>query len=156
AKLRRVQVCSVTGLRPCAASPATVGELFLPGTEPREKADAWFSPDGHALLPAEYAGWCGTGDNYLGATVRQDGASLAILTPREGAVFNLDGSIPQSQQQLELQASDANGVAWSINGERIAPDGEGRVLWQLKAGDWTLEASNGTQKVVARFSVQGD
>ncbi|MGB8356628.1 MAG: transglycosylase domain-containing protein, partial [Chthoniobacteraceae bacterium] len=41
AKLRRVQVCSVTGLRPCAASPATVGELFLPGTEPREKADAW-------------------------------------------------------------------------------------------------------------------
>ena len=156
AKLRRVQVCSVTGLRPCAASPATVGELFLPGTEPREKADAWFSPDGHALLPVEYAGWCGTGDNYLGATVRQDGGSLAILTPREGAVFNLDGSIPQRQQQLELQASDPSGVAWSINGERIAPDREGRVLWQLKAGDWRLEARNGTQKVVAKFSVQGE
>lgn len=156
-KLPRIPVCAFTGLRPSKnASPdrPVVGELFLPGTEPRENADEWFAPDGHLLLPNAYAGWCASGDNYLKATIRPDSESLAILTPREGAIFKLDQTVPLEQQQMELQASIANGTMWTINGKPLASCADGRTLWQLREGEWTLEASNGGTTVACRFSVE--
>jgi len=153
-ELPRVPVCALTGLRPCAASKQIVGELFLPGTEPRTDARDWFADDGHLLLPKEYAGWCDSGDNTLGATVRPEKEDLAILNPRDGAVFKVDASIPMAQQQMEFQANIPDGVTWSMNGVPLAPGPGGHVLWQLREGDWTLEADNGVVRTRSRFSVR--
>lgn len=152
--LARVPICSLTGLLPCAASRGVVRELFLPGTEPRESAAGWFAGDGHLLLPKEYAGWCDSGDNILGATVRPEKEDLAILNPRDGAVFKLDTGIPLAQQQVEFQANIPDGVTWTMNGAPLAADTTGHVLWQLKEGDWTLEADNGVVRAKSRFSVR--
>jgi penicillin-binding protein 1C len=158
-KLARIPVCDLTGLRSSKGvfpDRPVVWELFLPGTEPRENSDEWFATDGHPLLPSEYAGWCASGDNYLKATVQPGRESLAILTPRDGAVFQLDQTLLPSQQQMELQASIAGGTTWSINGKPLAAVPDGRMLWQLQEGEWTLVATNGSASVTSRFSVRKD
>ena len=151
--LPRTPICALTGLRPCPASPGVVEELFLPGTEPRERADAWFDAGNRPLLPEEYAGWCASADNHLRALPRPDTLKLAILAPRDGAVYVLDRTLPGAQQQMELQANLPEGVAWKINGEPLTPRPDGRVLWALKPGRWTLEVSNRFGAATGHFEV---
>ena len=153
--LSRTAVCSLTGRRPCAKSPGTVAELFLPGSEPRESAEAWFAEDGHPLLPEEYAGWCASMDNRLRATLRPQAMKLAILAPRDGAVFVLDDGLPAAQQQMEFQANLPQGVTWKVNGQPLIPSQNGRALWKLRPGHWTLEATNRTATASGRFEVRG-
>jgi penicillin-binding protein 1C len=153
-KLPRVTVCSLSGLLPSDKSPATVGELFLPGTEPQIRADDWFTPTGQLLLPNEYAAWCATADNHLHAVTRPQESDLAILSPRNGAVFVIDESIPRSQQQLELRANSESGVIWRINGTPVSPGTDGRILWRLEEGEWTLEAANQHTRTSRRFVVR--
>jgi len=153
-KLPRTPVCSLSGLRPCAKSPSSIGELFLPGTEPKEKADDWFAPEGRPILPQEYAAWCASVDNHLGAIIRPIAEKLAILFPRDGAVFVLDPSVSTTQQQVEFQSNGKDGVLWKVNGNPIVPRQDGRVLWQLKEGEWTVEAANTAARVTGKFVVK--
>ena len=155
-KLKRTTICSLTGVLPSRRSPATVGELFLPGTEPRESSANWFAPDGHPLLPPEYAAWVASADNYLGATVRPQANSLIILAPRAESIFVLDENIPLVQQQMELQANLRDGITWKMNGELLASDASGRVLWPLKVGRWTVEAAKGDARTSCTFIVRGE
>lgn len=153
-KLPRVPICALSGLRPSDMSVSTINELFLPGTQPQDRADGWFGPDGHPLLPNEYASWCGSADNHLRATTRPAPSDLAILTPRNDAVFVIDDAIPGSQQRLELRANMEGGISWKINGERLEPNPNGRVFWQLKEGEWTLEAANEHAQASRKFFVR--
>lgn len=153
-KLKRTSICSLTGLLPCAQSPATVDELFLPGTEPRKSAADWFAPDGHPLLPREYAAWVASSDNHLGAALRPEANSLAILSLRDESVFVLDENVSRVQQQMELQANLQIGVTWRMNGETLPPDASGRVLWPLQEGHWTVEAATGHERTSVSFVVR--
>jgi penicillin-binding protein 1C len=153
-KLPRVSICALSGLHPCEMSPSIVGELFLPGTEPQVRADDWFTPDGRPVLPNEYTAWCSSADNHLRATTRPSESDLAILTPRNGAVFVIDDAIPRSQQQLELRANLDRGITWKINGTTIAPGANGRIAWQLEEGEWTLEAANEHTQISRKFVVR--
>ena len=38
---------------------------------------------------------------------------------------------------LQRAASD---VEWFVNGERVAPERDGRFFWQLAAGEWNVRA----------------
>jgi penicillin-binding protein 1C len=152
--LRPTRICALTGLRPGEHSTATLDEYFLPGTEPLEDAGAWFAADGHPLLPREYAAWVATPDNHLGATLRPQADELAILSLRDEAVFVLDGNLPATQQQLELQANRPDGVTWKMNGRRLSPATDGRVLWPLAEGRWTLEAAIAGQQTSVNFVVR--
>ncbi len=91
ATLVRRDVCALTGLLPCPKSPATIPELFLPGTEPRDDASSYFSATGTLLLPPEYAAWCATPDNTIGAQVRPE---PRILTPTTGTHYIIDNILP--------------------------------------------------------------
>jgi penicillin-binding protein 1C len=153
-RLPRVSICALSGLRPCEMSAATVGELFLPGTEPQIRADDWFTSAGQLRLPNEYAAWCASADNHLRAITHPDSSDLAILTPRNGAVFVIDDAIPRSQQQLELRANLDSGITWRINGKPVFPGADGRVAWQLEEGEWTLEAANHHAQTSRKFVVR--
>jgi penicillin-binding protein 1C len=153
-KLPRVAVCALSGLRPCELSPSTVGELFLLGTEPQASAGDWFTPDGGPVLPNEYTAWCASADNHLRAITRPSESELAILTPRNGAVFVIDDAIPRSQQQLELRANLNSGITWKINGNPINPAPNGRIAWQLEEGEWMLEAANQHTQTSRKFVVR--
>ena len=154
-KLPRRPVCSLTGLLPCPRSPGTIGELFFPGTEPTETAEGWFAPDGHPVLPMEYAGWCASGHNRWQATVRPHFAQLAILSPRDKAVFLMDENLPVSQQQVEFRINIPEGATWKLNGKPLSAPNNGRLLWQIQPGEWSLEVSNQAAQVTSKFVVEG-
>ena len=156
--LVRRDVCPLTGLKPApeAGGPAGVPELFLAGTEPTLSAADHFvkdTPDAlpHLRLSAEYAAWCRSPQNLLGAVAQSeiattggsDGPPLSIICPPENARYTLDPELPASQQQLELTANttDASEVRWMINGQPLEPQPDKRVFWPLTRGSWTVVAS---------------
>ena len=83
------KVCQLTGLQPGDQSPAVVSEFFLPGTEPQSDAASMLrdvDDELRLVLPVEYAAWCASDDNRMGAIVDPD-AALRIIHPAPGAVF---------------------------------------------------------------------
>jgi hypothetical protein len=73
---------------------------------------------------------------------------------RDESVFVLDENVPLVQQQMELQANLPNGVTWRMNGERLAPGANGRVLWPLREGRWTVEAATSGERTSVSFVVR--
>ena len=158
--LVRREVCPLTGLVPApgAGGPAGVSELFLEGTEPAESAAGRFVADAaggpaHLRLPAEYAAWCRSPQNTLGAVAppaggRGDaaggnGPGITIICPPENAHYTLDAELPARQQMLELTANTAGAepVRWTVGGQPVEPEPDGRVFWPLARGTWSVEAS---------------
>ena len=136
-KIVRQEICKMTGLLPSRFSAATMNELFLAGTEPRADAKDYFASDGKLILPDAYALWCTSRDNTIGAHVRSD---FRITSPPANARYQIDPVLPPSQQMVELTAAYSSDVEWFVNGERVAPERDGRVFWQLAAGEWNVRA----------------
>ena len=136
-RLVRREICKETGLLPSRFSAATLNELFLAGTEPREYSADYFASDGRLLLPNEYSRWCASRDNTIGAHVRSD---VRITSPPANARYQLDPVLPPSQQMVELTAAFAGDVEWFVNGAKVSPQRGGRFFWQLAAGEWNVHA----------------
>jgi len=136
-RLVRREVCNATGLLPSRLSPATLGELFLAGTEPREDSARYFASDGKLLLPDAYSRWCASRDNVIGAHVRSD---FRITSPPPNARYEIDPVLSPSQQMVELTAAAAGDVEWFINNERILPHYDSRFFWRLAPGEWRVRA----------------
>jgi penicillin-binding protein 1C len=149
--LVRRDVCALTGFLPCPRSPATFAELFLPGTEPREDASSFFSASGALLLPPEYAAWCASSDNAVGAQVRPE---PRILTPTPGAHYRIDTILPRGQQMLELTSTLPGNVQWSVNGHPITPQPDGRTFWKLEPGSWQIRALSPTADLSEPITVE--
>ena len=156
--LARRDVCPLTGLLPApdAGGPPGVPELFLAGTEPTASAAGRFVPDAaggpaRLQLPPEYAAWCRSPQNILDAVARPDdpdpaapGApALAIVCPPDHARYTLDPELSARQQMLELTANtaDPGQIRWTVNGQPLEPQADGRVFWPLARGAWTVGAS---------------
>jgi penicillin-binding protein 1C len=136
-RLVRREVCKATGLLPSPLSPATLGELFLAGTEPREDSADYFATDGKLLLPDAYSRWCASRDNAIGAHVRSD---FRITSPPPNARYEIDPVLSPSQQMVELTAAAAGDVEWFVNNERILPQYDSRFFWRLTPGEWRVRA----------------
>jgi penicillin-binding protein 1C len=136
-KLARREICKTTGLLPSRFSPAKVSELFLAETEPREDSTDYFTSEGRLLLPNEYAQWCSSRDNMIGAHVRSD---ARITNPPANARYQLDPTLSSSQQMVELTAAFAGDVQWFVNGAPISAQHDGRFFWQLTPGKWKVRA----------------
>ena len=136
-RLVRREVCRATGLLPSRFSPATLSELFLAGTEPREDSADYFASDGKLLLPDAYSRWCAGRDNTIGAHVRSD---FHITNPPPNARYEIDPVLPPSQQMVELTTAAAGDVEWFVNNERILPQRSSRFFWQLAPGEWRVRA----------------
>ena len=55
---------------------------------------------------------------------------------------------------VELTAACAGDVEWFVNGERVAPERDGRVFWQLAAGEWNVRAISGDKLTSAIIIVE--
>jgi penicillin-binding protein 1C len=149
--LIRRDVCALTGYLPCPKSPATIPELFLPGTEPREDASQFFDSTGTLLLSPEYAEWCSSADNTIGARVRP---APRILSPRPGAHYVIDPVLPRDQQMVELTSTLSGNVRWSVNGQPVTPQADGRVFWKLEPGSWEIRAESATADISVPVTVE--
>ena len=165
--LLRRETCPLTGLIPApgAGGPPGVPELFLAGTEPMVSAADRFLPDpsggpARLRLPPEYAAWCRSPQNTLGAVALADAAetpALAVVCPPDNARYTLDPELPARQQMLELTANttDPTKVRWTVNGQSLTPQPDGRVFWPLARGTWTVVASvPGAASVSRRVEVE--
>ena len=150
--LLRREICKTTGLLPSRFSTASMNELFLAGTEPRADSANYFANDGKLILPDAYARWCASRDNTIGAHVRSD---FRITSPPQNAHYQIDPVLPPSQQMIELTAACASDVEWFVNGERVTPERDGRVFWQLAAGEWDVRAISGGKLADAKIIVDG-
>jgi len=151
-KLVRRAICKATGLLPSRFSNATMSELFLAGTEPRENSADYFANDGKLLLQDAYARWCASSDNNIGAHVRSD---FRITSPPPNARYQIDPVLPSSQQMVELTAACASDVEWFVNDARVAPAHDGRFFWQLAAGEWNVRALSRGKISQEKITVEG-
>lgn len=155
-KLVRCKIGRLTGLLPSEADGETLDELFLKGTEPAENSAGSFltiAGKRHPVLPREFASWCRGPDNDLDAITAPD-AALEITNPKPDAKFEISPALPPAQQMIELAASTGAGVEWFVNGNKIAPQSDGRVLWQLQPGEWRVTAVAAGQRASASFVVE--
>lgn len=156
AGLEAAEVCALTGLRVSEKSPGAVREYFLPGTKPEDSSAEMIAIDeGRAvpLLGPEYAAWCASPDNAIGARVKP-GAGVTIISPEEKAVLALDREIPRAQQRIELRAdgAEAGQARWFVNGREI-PAENGRYFWALEPGGHTARLEAGGVVLERRFTV---
>jgi membrane carboxypeptidase/penicillin-binding protein PbpC len=128
-----------------------MNELFLAGTEPRGDSTDYFANDGKLILPVAYARWCASRDNTIGARVRSD---FRITSPPANAHYQIDPVLLPSQQMVELAAACASNVEWFVNGERVAPERDGRFFWQLVAGEWNVRAVSAGKLADAKIIVE--
>jgi membrane carboxypeptidase/penicillin-binding protein PbpC len=150
--LVRRDICKTTGLLPSRLSSATMNELFLAGTEPRADSKDYFTSDGKLILPDAYSRWCTSRDITIAAHVRSD---FHITSPPQNAHYQIDAVLPPSQQMVELTAACASDVEWFVNGERLRPERDGRVFWQLAAGEWNVRAVSRGKLADAKIIVEG-
>lgn len=143
-KLHHLKVAKETGLLP-RPSEQTVDEWFLSGTEPTVLAETCYA-DGVLVLPQEYASWCASAQNRLGAVVRK--GDLKILFPKDGAVFEFNPHLPQGKQVMPLQATAAD-CQWFLNGRKL----EAAEI-PLTRGEWHLVATSPGQTASVSYVVQ--
>lgn len=150
--LESVEICTLTGLRASEKSPGVVREYFLPGTAPEESSAEMIDIEqGHAipLLDAQYAAWCASPDNSIGARLKPN-SEPKILVPEEGAVLALDREIPRAQQRIEFRATGIEeGGRWFVNEKEIFPE-NGRYSWSLESGNHTVRLETADGKVLSR------
>lgn len=147
-KLEAVKVAAETGFLP-RPGEKTINEWFLPGTEPQVTSESWYT-NSVLCLPPEYAAWCLSPHNRLGAVVQSD--ELKILFPRAGAVFEANPHLPKNQQMLVPVATQKD-CEWTINdGPRLtASEARG---FPLQKGRWTVRAFKNGAVAEASFSVE--
>lgn len=153
------EICKLSGLLPIAQSSGRQKEWFLAGTEPENDASGFFATgtDGvtHPLLPSDYAIWCRSNSNTIGAVSPSD-ERLAVSQPVDSAVYSVDEALPASQQMVELQCKGGLGkaVRWYVNGTLINSRKDGRVYWQLERGTWQIAARAGEEESVVGVVVE--
>jgi penicillin-binding protein 1C len=151
ANLVRREICVLTGLLPSRFSAGKASELFLKGTEPQQDSASWFSDEGKLLLPGEYAAWCSSRDNTLGAAVVPE---PRITNPLPNSKYEIDPVLPRTQQMIELRATIGDDVRWTVNGVPVLPQRDGRFFWQLATGEWELQATGRNGCVQERITVE--
>jgi penicillin-binding protein 1C len=115
-KLIQLEICSTYGNRGGNCFPRT--EYFMPGTEaPRERQHS---------IPS----------------------GIDLLRPTEGLQIAYDPRIPKQAQAFEFVASGISKnsmVEWVLNGKSISKTPDGRLVWPVKRGAYTLLAQEMNQ-----------
>ena len=120
-------------------------EIFFAETQPASATAADYDEAGRALLPASYARWMASRDNWLGdlVTVQQKVSSaLHITHPVNGLTIRLDPDLP-SAQQLLLQGLPGD-LSWSSDTLKIEHQGQ----------QWFAHLVPGTHRIAAHLGEQ--
>jgi len=63
-------------------------------------------------------------------------------------------NLSPSQQELELRATEGGNIRWTINGQIVTPNVEGRVFWRLQKGTWKIVAASAGAQSSGTFIVR--
>jgi penicillin-binding protein 1C len=142
-------ICAINGLQPTPDCPSVVQEYLY-----AEDINDYEQPSAAVNLPPEYDEWL----------ARQHQPSLVanrikILSPHNGDVFLFhpaESSQSTATQQLEfkLASPPTQPVEWWLNGQKIATQAADSLFWQLRPGEWTLQAKSSNSTDTVNFHVQ--
>ncbi|MUG96042.1 penicillin-binding protein 1C [Scytonema sp. UIC 10036] len=140
----RLPICAVSGLKPTPDCSSVVQEYFYPENVQDYQRQNQFQ------LSEEYDDWL--------AKQEQSGltsSKLKIVSPHQGDLFLLHPG-DEAKQRLEFKLAGISKapVEWWLNGEKLATDSSGSVFWNLRAGQWVLEASSGGMSDRITFQVE--
>jgi penicillin-binding protein 1C len=151
--LVREEICSLSGLKWSEPSPGKLMETFLLGTEPKQDSSSFFE-NGKIRLPPEFALWCRSGHNYLGADVART-AELRIVNPLDGSTYLTDPGLPIERQQIELLATGGEELlTWEMDGLKMEAGESGSVFWQVEKGIHRVKATSSKGQTEAVFEVK--
>lgn len=150
-------ICALSGLRPTAVCPTIVQEYFYPEdlTAYQQHPDTFYqaiSNDQQQYrlnLPAEYNEWLAMQQEPILSP-----GTLRIISPRNGDYFLVAPERGSGQNlQFRLAEVPKQPVEWRLNGEKIATQTSNTFFWNLRSGDWTLQARSGASTDQVRFQV---
>lgn len=142
--LIKLPICAISGLKPTPDCTSVVQEYFYP------EGKIAYERQNNFNLPSEYNKWLAKQQqSSFGAS------NLRILSPQQGDLFLLYPG-EQTQQKLEFKLINkaSSPVEWWLNGEKLATQSASSLFWQLRPGNWTLEARSGAISDQVSFQVQ--
>ena len=139
-----------------ANDPDAMTEHFLAEHLPPPESPADHDAQGRVVLPAEYALWLDSGDNWLAgravAAAVEPGTApaargFAVLSPMPGTTYVLDPDLPPSSRLLDLRARGCADPHWesptldcrTVDGRPTAVLQEGRHSLRVQdpaSGEW--------------------
>jgi penicillin-binding protein 1C len=125
--LTEVRICSQTGYRAAVSCPATRGEYYRFGSEPR--ATCPVHGQGRSL------------EELLTRTMLGEERTASILFPRNGMIFYREGGTALSSQSIPgwVAADPADRIVLRVNGRVLEPDDPTRPLLPVQPGHYRLE-----------------
>jgi penicillin-binding protein 1C len=127
-------VCPISGQRPTQACPAVTTEIFIEGTEPRDRCA--YHSENTGLPTAEAGGNPSSPGRF------------EIAFPRDGDVFKLDPILRKEHQRIRLRATvpkpgGISKVEWWVNGAKVgeAASPSFSLFWNLRPGSYTIKAT---------------
>ncbi|MDZ8240250.1 MAG: penicillin-binding protein 1C [Nostoc sp. ChiQUE01a] len=142
--LIQLPVCAISGLKPTPDCTSVVQEYFYPEDKNSYQTENKFD------LPPEY-------DEWLAKQQRSHLISdnLRILSPHHGDVFLLyPGEAGLQKLEFKLAGNKSTSVEWWLNGEKLNTNSANSLFWNLRPGNWTLEARSGEMKDKVSFQVE--
>ena len=136
-------ICAISGWRPTPECPSIVQEYFYP-----EDISNYETESGNLKLSEDYNRWL----------ARQSKSSLTnsnfkIVFPQNDDYF-LIGRNESSRLEFKLSGENNAPIEWWLNGKKLATQSSNSLFWQLKPGQWNLQAKSGTIVDSVRFEVQ--
>ncbi|MEH2240366.1 penicillin-binding protein 1C [Nostoc sp.] len=142
--LVQLPVCAISGLRPTPNCTSVVQEYFYPKDKIAYEGENQFN------LPPEYDEWLAKQQqsNFTSTNLR-------ILSPHHGDLFLLyPGEEAKQKLEFKLVGNKSAPVEWWLNGEKLDTNSANSLFWNLRPGNWTLEAKSGEMSDKVSFQVE--
>ncbi len=142
--LVQLPVCAISGLRPTPDCTSIAQEYFYPEDKSNYERDNQFN------LPPEYDEWLAKQQqsNFTSTNLR-------ILSPHHGDLFLLyPGEEAKQKLEFKLVGNKSASVEWWLNGEKLDTNSTNSLFWNLRPGNWTLEARSGEMSDKISFQVE--
>jgi len=156
-------ICPLSGKRAGRHCPASLDEVFLPGTEPREGCDMHreVAPGRAALgLPPEHLAWARA--EGIEADAAGSGDGVRILRPADGDEYLVEAGYPEDAQGVPVRLALPGGTARAevrMDGRRVVLEPPFAARLPVRPGAHRLEVwlpGSSAPAAFARFTVRGD
>ncbi len=133
------QIDPLTGKVLAENAAGGVREKFVAGQRPGLAAAEDYDAGGRVKLPADYADWFASAENFLGARAVL-GEEFRIVSPLPDAVYLLDPDVPSSRR-IPLGASGGEAVRWESASLRLTNE-NGRDFALGEEGEHRLSVTD--------------
>ena len=140
--LVQLPICAISGLRPRLDCTSIVQEYFYPEDRIAYEGNNQFN------LPPQYDEWLAKQQQSSLVST-----NLRILSPHHGDLFLLyPGEEAKQKLEFKLVGNKSAPVEWLLNGKKLDTNSANSLFWNLRPGNWTLEARSA--KMIDKVSFQ--